>query len=81
MPSTVAISKLTPPAPAGAERLTVKVNAVVPVLPSATETSLMLSVGSAPQGAAAVAELRGTAAAAAKSFALLSVSVQPFAAR
>ena len=36
----VAMSNVTPPAPAGAERLTVKVKVVVPALPSFCETSL-----------------------------------------
>ena len=38
--SAVAMSKVTPPAPAGEERLTVKVKVVVPALPSFCETSL-----------------------------------------
>src|SRR6266550_3837667 len=39
------MSKVTPPAFAGADRLTVKVKVVVPVLPSFSATSLMLSPG------------------------------------
>src|SRR3978361_1530593 len=34
------MSKVTPPGPAGAERLTVKVKLVVPAFPSLSETSL-----------------------------------------
>ena len=76
------MSKVTPPAPAGADRLTVKVNAVVPALPSLTDTSLMLSVGKlGPQGASGDAVLRGAGAVTTKSVALLSVSVHPPAAR
>src|SRR3954449_9360343 len=36
------MSKVTPPGPAGAERLTVKVKLVVPALPSFRETSLIV---------------------------------------
>ena len=43
VPSAVAMSKLTPPAPAGADSDTVKVISVVPLLPSIWVTSLMLS--------------------------------------
>src|SRR5688500_11269793 len=46
VPSAVAISNVTPPADAGADRVTVKVNVVVPALPSLNETSLMLRNGS-----------------------------------
>ena len=64
----VVISKVTPPAPAGTDRLTVKVNAVVPALPSAADTSLTRNVGNAgPQGASGDAELRGTGVAMVKS--------------
>ena len=46
VPSAVAISKITPPAPAGEERLTVKSNEVVPLYcPLLRETSLMESEG------------------------------------
>ncbi|MCY1380391.1 hypothetical protein D9M69_682080 [compost metagenome] len=41
----VAMSKVTPPGPAGSLRLTVKVKLVVPALPSDEVTSLMVSVG------------------------------------
>ena len=41
MPLAVAISKVTPPAGAGAGRETVKVKVVVPELPSLADTSLM----------------------------------------
>src|SRR4051794_3489384 len=37
--------KLTPPGPAGSERLTTKVNTVVPELPSLRDTSLTDKVG------------------------------------
>src|ERR1044071_9474109 len=43
--SAVAMSKLTPPGPAGDDRLTVKVKAVVPPLPSLALTSLIVRVG------------------------------------
>src|SRR2546423_15399743 len=43
--SAVAMSKDTPPAGAGVERLTVNVKIVVPELPSFCETSFMESVG------------------------------------
>ncbi len=39
------MSKVTPPGPAGAERLTVKVKLVVPALPSFRETSLIVRLG------------------------------------
>ena len=38
----VAMLKVTPPGPAGALRLTVKVKLVVPALPSLTVTSLIV---------------------------------------
>ena len=41
----MAISKVTPPAGAGVERLTVNVNIVVPPFPSLCEISLIESVG------------------------------------
>ena len=74
------MSKVTPPAPAGAERLTVKSNDVVPALPSLSETSLTERLIPVGQGLAAVAVLRGVGAPAVKSVELLSVSVQPPAA-
>src|SRR4051812_38357113 len=76
------MSKVTPPAPAGAERLTVKVKLVVPAFPSFKETSLIVRLGrTGPQGFSGLAELRGFGAPAVKSPELLSVSVQPLAAR
>ena len=45
VPLAVAMSKVTPPGPAGVLRLTVNVALVVPALPSASVTSLMVSVG------------------------------------
>ena len=45
MPSAVLTVKLTPLAPAGAVRLTLKLKVDVPLLPSACVTSPMLSVG------------------------------------
>ena len=45
VPSAVAMSKVTPPAGAGAERLTVNVKVVVPALPSFSETSLIVRLG------------------------------------
>ena len=45
MLSAVAISKVTPPAGAALDRVTVKVKAVVPEFPSAAVTSEMLRVG------------------------------------
>ncbi len=47
VPLAVAMSKVTPPAGAGAERLTVKVKVVVPALPSFSETSLIVRLGAA----------------------------------
>jgi hypothetical protein len=41
----VAMSNVTPPAPAGESRLTVKVKVVVPDWPSACVTSVIESVG------------------------------------
>ena len=41
------MSKVTPPAGAGADRLTVKVKVVVPALPSLSETSLIVRFGTA----------------------------------
>src|ERR1044072_3619702 len=42
------VSKVTPPGPAGADKLTVKFAAVVPLLPSATVTSLIERLGGPP---------------------------------
>jgi hypothetical protein len=36
------MSKVTPPTPAGSDRLTTKVKVIVPLLPSLSETSLMV---------------------------------------
>src|SRR5215213_8684243 len=47
VPSAVAISNVTPLAPAGVERLTVKLNVVVPLSPSFNATSLMVRLGAA----------------------------------
>src|SRR5262245_4503672 len=43
--SAVAISKVTPAAPAGGERFTTKLNDVVPAFPSLAETSVMVRLG------------------------------------
>ena len=45
MPSAVFTVNVTSPGPAGESRLTVKLNAVVPELPSFIDTSLIESVG------------------------------------
>ena len=74
MPSAVAMSNVTPPASAGAERLTVNVNDVVPELPSFSDTSSIERLGTAT-------EFRGFGAPAVKSLPLLSVSVAPLPAR
>src|SRR5215471_10163281 len=80
--SAVAISKVTPLAPAGAERLTVKVKVVVPELPSFMETSLTVRLGSELEhGPSGDDVLPGAGAPAIKSEALLSVSVHPLPAR
>ena len=73
------MSNVTPPGPAGNERDTVKLNDVVPALPSLALTSLTESAGvDVPvHGFSVVAVLRGVGSAAAKSVELLSVSVQP----
>src|SRR5215204_7700078 len=77
------MSKVTPPFVV-VESETVKVKVVVPALPSSCDTSLTesvtLGVGTLHE-LSVVAVLRGLAAAAAKSVELLSVSVQPAAAR
>ena len=44
------MSKVTPPGPAGAERLTVKVKVVVPALASFWETSVTVRLGRATRG-------------------------------
>jgi hypothetical protein len=75
------MSNVTPPGPAGLERLTVKVKVVVPALSSAFETSLTESVIPVGQKLRGEIVLRGAGAPAAKSAALLSVSVQPLLAR
>ena len=93
MPSAVLTVKLTPPACAGELRLTVKTKLVVPASPSACVTSLMESegvgvgvgegvgVGVPLHALNAVEVLRGFGVVAVKSVELLSVSVQPPAAR
>src|SRR4051812_4757064 len=76
------MSNVTPPAPAAEDRVTVNVNVVVPELPSLTETSLTERLGVVvEQKCSGESVLRGVAAAAVKSAALLSVSVQPSPAR
>src|SRR5436305_1981111 len=75
------MSKVTPPAGAGAERLAVKVKVVVPALPSLSVTSLIVRLGRGLQEFSADELLRGVGAAAVKSAELLSVSAQPFAPR
>ena len=47
--SCVAMSNVTPPAPAGDERFTTKSNDVVPALPSLAETSVMVRLGRATE--------------------------------
>src|SRR5688500_10866375 len=75
------MSKVTPPGPAGAERLTWNVKVVAPLV-STCETSVTVRFGSgALHGASGVDVFRGAGVAAAKSVLLLSVSVQPFAPR
>src|SRR5262245_39592032 len=70
------MSNVTPPAPAGAERLIVKSNVVVPELASLAEMSLIVRLG-VPHRFSAEAVLRGLGAPAVKSALLLSVSLQP----
>src|SRR5689334_17912490 len=53
------MSKVTPPAPVGAERLTVKVKLVVPAFPSFKETSLIVRLGRTTE--AGVSEKSSTA--------------------
>src|SRR3970040_740600 len=81
VPSAVAMSKVTPPAGAGCERLTVESKEVMPLLPSFADTSSMLKLNSESHGFNGLAVLRGAGAPAEKSAALLSVSVQPFPTR
>src|SRR5262245_24692986 len=64
------MSKVTPPGPAGPDRLTTKLNVVVPLSPSAIETSLIDSVSSSAQLFAVPGELVRSS----KSSALLFVS-------
>lgn len=79
--SWVAMLNVTPPAGAGADRLTVNVAVVVPAFPSVTETSLIESpIEPGLQRFNVDAVLRGFGAPEAKSEAFWSVSVQPFAA-
>ena len=68
---------------AGADKLTVKVAVVVPLLPSATVTSLIVRLGGAPATQLLNGELvlRGKGAETRKSAALSFVSVQPPALR
>src|SRR5690349_15107039 len=75
------MSNVTPPAFAGPERPTVKLKVVVPELPSVWETSLTVRVMPVAHTFGVVARFRGVGAAAAKSAALLSVSVHPPSAR
>src|SRR2546430_4725908 len=77
MLSAVAMSKVTPPASAAFERLTVKVKLFVRLLPSVAVTSLIVSSGGALQSLIGDEEFRGVAAAAIKSLALSFVSMQP----
>src|SRR5205085_2915604 len=51
------MSKVTPPGPAAADRLTVKLNDVVPALPSLWETSLIVRLGTAAHAAGAHATI------------------------
>src|ERR1041385_1434345 len=75
------MSNVTPPASAGFERLTVKVWVCVPLVRSFAETLSIVRIGGALQSLIAEAELRGgvpeLSVGVVKSFALLSVSVQP----
>src|SRR5438034_10989393 len=68
---------------AGADRLTVKVAAVVPLLPSMTETSLIVRLGGVPAMQLLSGELvlRGNGAETRKSAVLSFVSEQPPARR
>src|SRR3954454_21860325 len=75
------MSNVTPPAPAGLERLTVNEKVVVPELPSLCDTSLIERLAGAAHVFGGEARLRGLGTAAPKSAALLSVSVQPSFAR
>ena len=58
VPSAVAMSKVTPPGPAGALRLTVKVNVVMPAFPSFSAMSLMDRLGNATGAAQAAFDAR-----------------------
>src|ERR1041385_8408624 len=72
------MSKVTSAPWAGADKLTVKVAVVVPVLPSVTVILLMERFGVAPPAQLFVElELRGNGVAVRKSEALSLVSVQP----
>src|SRR5688572_3245670 len=71
----------TPPAGAGALRVTVNVALVVPLVPSMTDASPIERTAGPPQGLVGEAELRGAGVATAKSAALSSVSVQPKSSR
>src|SRR5689334_11619432 len=73
------MSKLTSVPCAGVDRLAVKVAVVVPLLPSATDTSLIVRFGGAAPEQLLVGELelRGDAANVKKSAALSFMSVQP----
>src|SRR5688572_6105554 len=72
------MSNVTPPVPAALERDTVKVNVVVPLLPSIALTSLTDRLrATTPQGFNGDAVFRGVGVPAAKSALLLSVSTQP----
>src|SRR5256885_11167114 len=75
------MSNVTPPVRAAFERLTVNVNVLVLLFPSVALTSLIVSSGGALQSLIAEDELRGgvpeLSVGVVKSFALLSVSVQP----
>ena len=75
------MSNVTPPGPAGALRLTVKLKTVPPALASFRETSLIVRLVGAAHDCADVAELRGLGAAAEKSVLFSFVSVQPLLAR
>src|SRR5205807_8332118 len=73
----VAMWKLTPPASAALDKLTVNVNVFVRLLPSVAETSSMLRVGGALQSLIAEDVFRGLAVATRKSPELSFVSVHP----
>ena len=77
VPSALAMSKVTPPTGAGADRLTVKLAVTVPLLPSTTATLSIVRL-TPPHGLRPLAVLRGLGASTLKSVLLVSVSVQPF---